>query len=247
MRIAFFVHCTSECTGRGIALRTQTVIAREDLLKIAPWAQHLTERELRRACEGIVCKNFSKGSYVCHRGDRLDSWTGVATGLLKVSAFSKTGKAISLTGIRSGGWVGEGAMLKDEPRQYDLVAMRDMQLALMNQVTFFWLYETSVGFNHFLVRQFNERLGQFIALVEHERTMDAPARLARTVAWLFNPVLYPEPGAHLDLSQEEIGLLSGLSRQSANKALKILERENLLSIERGGITVLDLPRLARYD
>jgi CRP/FNR family cyclic AMP-dependent transcriptional regulator len=217
------------------------------LLQIAPWAHDLSSQELQRACEGIVSKTFRKGSYVCHRGDRLDTWTGVATGLLKVSAFSKAGKPISFVGIRSGGWIGEGAMLKGEPRQYDLVAMRDTQLAMMNQSVFSWLYETSLGFNHFLVRQFNERLGQFIALVEHQRTMGAPARLARTVAWLFNPVLYPGPGNHLDLSQEEIGLLSGLSRQSVNKALKILERENLLTIERGGITILDLPSLAQYE
>jgi hypothetical protein len=37
-----------------------------------------------------------------------------------------------------------------------------------------------------------------------------------------------------------------VSRQVANKCLKILEEKRLLRLERGGITVLDLPRLARY-
>ena len=98
-------------------------------------------------------------------------------------------------------------MLKNEPRQYDLVALRDTRMALMDRATFLWLFENSVAFNRFLVSQFNERLGQFIALVEYDRMLDAPARVARNIAWLFNPALYRDHERHLEISQEEIGLL----------------------------------------
>jgi CRP-like cAMP-binding protein len=159
---------------------------------------------------------------------------------------SRTGKAVTLAGVRAGGWFGEGTILKDEPRQYDLVALRDTGMALMNRSTFLWLFENSVAFNRFLVRQFNERLGQFIALVEYDRMLDAPGRLARSIGWLFNPVLYRDLGMHLEISQEELGLLSGMSRQIANKSLKLLESKGLLRIEHRGVTVLDLARLSRY-
>ena len=86
-------------------------------------------------------------------------------------------------------------------------------LALMDQVTFFWLYENSVAFNRFLVAQLNERLGQFIGLVEYGRTLDVTARLARSIASLFNPILYPDLSRHLEITQEEeIGALSRASR-----------------------------------
>ena len=153
---------------------------------------------------------------------------------------------MTLAGIRAGGWFGEGTVLKNEPRHYDLVALRDTRLALMERATFLWLFENSVAFNRFLVRQLNERLGQFIALAEYDRMLDATGRLARNIAWLFNPVLYPNLGTQLEISQEEIGLLCGLSRQAANKSLQILEGKGLLRVEHGGITVLDLERLSRY-
>ena len=51
----------------------------------------------------------------------------------------------------------------------------------------------------------------------------------------------------MELSQEEIGHLSALSRQRANKALHELERVGLLRIEFGGVTVLDLPGLRQYS
>lgn len=222
------------------------MISAERLRQIAFWAADLSEREFEQARRGIVEKSYAKGAYICHRGDRLDSWTGVTAGLVKLSTVSRNGKAVTLAGLRAGGWFGEGTVLKNETRQYDLVALRDVGMALMDRSTFLWLFENSVGFNRFLVKQFNERLGQFIALVEYDRMLDAPARLARNVAWLFNPVLYRDLEMHLEISQEEIGLLSGMSRQMANKSLQVLEGKGLLRVERGGITVLGLERLARY-
>jgi CRP/FNR family cyclic AMP-dependent transcriptional regulator len=222
------------------------VITADHLRDIASWSHGLSDDEIERARKGIVEKPYAAGAYICHRGDRLDSWTGVASGLIKLSTISKTGKAVTLAGLREGGWFGEGTLLKNEPRQYDLVALRDTSMAFMSNATFFWLFEHSAAFNRFLVRQFNERLGQFIALVEYDRMLDATGRVARNIAWLFNPVLYRNPGLHLEISQEEIGSLSGVSRQAANQSLKTLEGKGLLRIEHGGITVIDLAGLSRF-
>lgn len=222
------------------------MITADHLRDIASWSRDLSEGEIERARKGITEKSYAAGSYICHRGDRLDSWTGVSGGLIKLSTVSKTGKAVTLAGLREGGWFGEGTLLKNEARQYDLVALRDTTMAFMSNATFFWLFEHSAAFNRFLVRQFNERLGQFIALVEYDRMLDATGRVARNIAWLFNPVLYRNPGLHLQISQEEIGSLSGVSRQAANQSLKTLEGQRLLRIEHGGITILDLQGLSRY-
>ena len=222
------------------------MISLERLRQIAFWSADLSEREAEQARRGIVEKAYDKGAFICHRGDRLDSWTGVVSGLIKLSTVSLSGKAVSLAGIRAGGWFGEGTILKNEARQYDLVTLRDTRIALMDRATFLWLFDNSVAFNRFLIRQFNERLGQFIALVEYDRMLDAPARVARNIAWLFNPTLYRDHERHLEISQEEIGLLSGVSRPIANKSLNELEERGLLRLERGGITVLNVEALGRF-
>jgi CRP/FNR family transcriptional regulator, cyclic AMP receptor protein len=168
------------------------------------------------------------------RGDLFDYWTGVVSGLARMSIISRNGKATTFTGIMAGAWFGEGSMLKNEARRYDIVALRDTRLAMMDRATFVWLFENSVAFNHCLVRQLNERLGQFIGLLEHGRTLDATARLARSIAMLFDPILGTDPGRHLEITQEEIGALSGISRQNANQCLKKLEKQGLLRLEYGG-------------
>ena len=50
----------------------------------------------------------------------------------------------------------------------------------------------------------------------------------------------------MQLSQEEIGYLSGVSRQRVNQALQVLEAAGLLKVEYGGLRILDLDGLRRF-
>jgi CRP-like cAMP-binding protein len=222
------------------------MIAADYLKRVAVWSRELTEREVEVARGGVVEKSYSADEFIFMRGDRFDYWTGVVGGLVRMGVVSRGGKAMTFTGLTSGAWFGEGSVLKNEPRRYDMVALRDTKLALMDRSSFMWLFENSVGFNRFLVGQLNERLGQFIGLLEGGRTLDATGRLARGIASLFNPILYPDLARHLEITQEEIGALSGLSRQNANQCLKRLEKEGLLKLEYGGVTIIDLERLRHY-
>jgi CRP/FNR family transcriptional regulator, cyclic AMP receptor protein len=222
------------------------MISREYIRRIAVWSRDLGEREIDVARGGIVEKSYHTNEAIFVRGDHFDYWTGVVSGLVRMGIVSRGGKATTFTGLTAGAWFGEGTILKNEPRRYDVVALRDSRLALMDRTTFFWLYENSAAFNRFLVTQLNERLGQFIAFVEYGRTLDATARLARSIASLFNPILYPEVNRHLEITQEEIGAMSGISRQNANQCLKRLEKQGLLRLEYGGVTIVDLDGLRSY-
>lgn len=216
------------------------MITSERLSAIAHWSLELSDNERERARRGIVEKNYGSGAFICHQGDRFDCWTGMIDGLVQLSTFSDSGRTVTLAGLSPGAWFGEGSVLKSEKRRYDLIALRQSRLALMDMATFFWLFENSVAFNRFLVRQFNERLSQFMGLVEHDRMATAPVRVARALSLLFNPHLNPRSHeAVLAITQEEIGLLSGLSRQVTNKALKTLESKGFVRVERGAIHLGD--------
>ncbi len=221
--------------------------AKAELGQVAIWADALSETEAARALKGLSERRYDAGAYVFHRDDRLDYWTGVVTGLVKLGAISVHGKEISFAGVGAGGWFGEGSILKNEARKYDCVALRETRLALLNRACFDWLCENSVGFNRFLVRQLNERMGQFIAMIEHDRIHDPAARVARNIAWLLNPVLYPNTQARIAITQEEVGMLAGVSRQSANRSLSQLADAGLIVLERGGLLVLDAQALSRYE
>ena len=231
----------------GDATVDAIMIAADYLKRIAAWSRELNDREIEVARAGIVEKSYrcQRISFSCAA---IPSTTGPASSraLPGWVPCPSGGKAASFAGLTAGAWFGEGSVLKNEPRRYDVVALRDTRLALMDRSTFFWLFENSVAFNRFLVRQLNERLGQFIGALEYGRTLDATGRVARSIASLFNPILYPDLTRHLEITQEEIGALSGISRQNANQCLKRLEKAGLLRLEYGGVTIIDLERLRHY-
>ena len=176
-----------------------------------------------------------------------DQWIGVIEGLVKMSVSQADGRHTTFTGVTAGGWAGEGSMLKPGPWRYDGVAARESRLACVPRHTFERLVTTNLAFNHFLLSHLNARLSLFIGLVEYDRLLGPSARVARCLASLFHTDLYPRVGDFVQLSQEEIGLLSGVSRQRTNEALHELERAGLLRVEFGGATVLDLAGLRNYS
>ena len=109
--------------------------------------------------------------------------------------------------------------------------------------TFHALLDRSLPFNRFLMNQLNERLGQFIAAREIDRQSDPDVRVARSLAALFNPVLFPGVGQMLRITQQELALLVGLSRQRVNQALSALAAQGAIRVEYGGLRVLNLQAL----
>jgi len=220
--------------------------ALRNLLRRTLWAKQLTPEQMTRVEADTFAQCVPKGAYICRKGEIADTWIGVIDGLAKINNLSSEGKSVTFTGIASGSWFGEGSLLKQEARKYDVVALRDSRVARMPAKTFAWLLDNSLPFTRFLLMQLNERLAQFIAMVEFDRLLDVDARVARCLASLFNSHLYPGTDMLLQISQEEVGYLSGASRQRANQALQVLEKEGLLKVDYGGIQILDVEGLRRF-
>lgn len=214
-----------------------------DRLREAPWARHLTAEQWARVDAETQVVQYAAGTVVSREGARAQHWVGVLDGMVKVDTVSADGRGTTFIGVSSGGWLGEGSILKRELRPYEVIALRDSWIALMPTRTFDWLFETSLAFNHFLVHQLNARLGQFVAVVESHRMQSTTAQVAVCVAELFNPALCSVTSDALYLSQEEIARLCGLSRQTANRALHELQAAGFVRIQYGTIHVLDVEGL----
>ena len=93
------------------------------------------------------------------------------------------------------------------------------------------------------MNQLNERLGQFVAARETERLSSPNMRVARSLAALFNPVLFPAVEEVLRITQQELAYLVGLSRQRVNEALTVLESHGAIRVAYGGLIVSDLQLL----
>ena len=211
-----------------------------------PWLQALAPAERARALADLRVVRTEPGELICRVGRPATFWLGLVDGLLKMSNDSAHGMPMTFTGVPPGGWFGEGTVLKHEVYRYNIQALRSSLVAGITVQTFDWLLDHSIGFNRFVMNQLNERLGQFIAAREIDRMTHPDERVARNLAALFHPVLYPGVGTLLRITQQELGYLVGLSRQRVNEALRVLQAAGVIRIEYGGVRVLDLNGLRAY-
>jgi CRP-like cAMP-binding protein len=216
-----------------------------DAMEIAdiPWLDALLPEERARVLDDLKVLQVEGGELLCRVGRPATYWFGVVDGLLKMSNDTAMGLPVTFTGVAPGGWFGEGTVIKREPYRYNIQALRKSVVAGLGVETFHWLLDRSIPFNRFVIRQLNERLGQFIAAREIDRMTNPDARVALSLGSLFHPTLYPGVGTVLRITQRELGYLVGLSRQRVNEALRALQAQGLIRVEYGGVQVLDLEGL----
>lgn len=208
-----------------------------------PWLASLESAQRMRAVAAIRVGEAEAGDYLCRIGRPVTYWLGLIDGLLKMSNDDSSDVNVTFTGVAPGGWFGEGTLLKHEPYRYNIQALRSSVVAGVPVETFDWLLDNSIGFNRFVMKQLNERLGQFIGALETDRLTNPEQRVARSLAALFHPQLYPNVGETLRITQQELAYLAGLSRQRVNLALKVLQDKAWIRLTYGGVQVLDLDSL----
>ena len=235
-----------ERSGPSLPLHTRARAPQRAELDSIPWLTALQADEHQRVVADLRVVQVAAGELLCRVGRPATFWFGVLDGLLKMSNNSSQGIPITFTGVPPGGWFGEGTVIKRETYRYNIEALRKSVVAGITVDTFHWLIERSIPFNRFITQQLNERLGQFIAAREIDRLSDPDARVARSLAALFHPVLYPGVGEMLRITQLELAYLVGLSRQRVNTALQTMQQAGVIRIEYGGVRVLDLQALRAY-
>jgi CRP-like cAMP-binding protein len=227
----------------GTVLRDRARAPTQEELAEIPWLKSLTPTERERAVAALVVGDAEAGDHICRFGRPVTYWFGLVDGLLKMSNDDSQGPVITFTGVAPGGWFGEGTVLKHEQYRYNILALRRSRVAGLPVETFDWLLDHSIGFNRFVMHQLNERLGQFIAAREIDRLNSPDLRVARNLASLFHPLLSPNVGGVLRITQQELAYLVGLSRQRVNEALTTLAAKGWIRVEYGGLRVLDLVAL----
>jgi CRP/FNR family transcriptional regulator, cyclic AMP receptor protein len=207
-----------ETTPIPLAARARSLSSAE--LRDIPWLHALQSQERERAVDDLRVVQVHTGELLCRVGKPPTYWFGVIDGLLKMSNDTAMGVPITFTGVPPGGWFGEGTVIKREAYRYNIQALRNSTVAGISVETFHCAREI-------------------------DRLSDPDVRVARSLAALFHPLLYPGVGSLLRITQTELGYLVGLSRQRVNKALHHLQDAALIRIEYGGLRVLDLDGLRK--
>ncbi len=219
-----------------IAFDKELVLAGHFLL------QHLGRDELRRLAATTTLAHYPARSLIFQKGDPGSSMMAVIRGKVKICTQSVDGKELVLNIINRGGLFGEIALLDGEPRTADAVALEETDLLVLERSRFQPFLSERPDLALRLITVLCKRLRQTSEHLEDTMFFEAPSRLARSLLRPAEAFGKPDgAGTRLDikLSQQQLGNLVGVSRESANKQLGEWQRGGLIDIAGGIITLRD--------
>ncbi len=215
-------------------------VNREAILANHFLLRHLRPEELSRLSASATITRRAARQTIFEKGDKGVSLMAVLAGKVKICTYSADGKELILNIIDVGGLFGEIAVLDGHPRSANAVAIEETELLVLerNRLMPFLTGDQEIASRLFAV--LCQRLRQTSEQLEDALLRDAPARLARCLLRLSDTHGMREGSAvslTIRLSQQQLGNLIGMSRESVNKHEVEWIRAGYLSKKNGWLRI----------
>jgi CRP/FNR family transcriptional regulator len=218
------------------------------LLERVPLFDGLTPAEVDELAKVAVPRTYEAGQVVFREGDQGDTCFVVKSGAIKISR-EHGGRTIALAELRVGDMFGELSMFGGEVRSATAAALEDTAaIALLagdvrrllagNPEIALKMLETMAD----RVRATNQRLA-------NQSFQTVAGRVAGVLLQLVDARQSEGASASdvlVETTQADIAQLAGASRESASRFLATLERQGLVTTQRGKVIVHDPGALRNY-
>lgn len=188
-----------------------------------------------------------EGERLFTRGASAEGLCCVTAGALRVGALQPDGSETLLGYVEPYQWFGEISLLDGLPRTHDAVADADTTVWQVPQAELRAWLDAHPAHWQDVARLACAKLRIAFTMLEDIAHLPLEQRLAKRL-WLVshgNGTRPDAPRRRLRLPQEHLALMLGVSRQSANKALRALEDKGVLKLRYGTIELVDVAALAR--
>ena len=196
------------------------------------------EQAARRV--GALRVRFHAGETIFRPGDSARGWIVVESGRVRVGLTADTGREVVLYRLGAGDscLLTTSALLSDERMLAEAVAETDVAARLVPVAAFERLLAEDAAFRRAVLRNYAERVGELVVVIQDVLFHALPERLARLL------VARAHDGA-VEATHQAIAAELGSAREVVTRALNRFEREGLIRIERARIVIADADRLAR--
>ena len=223
----------------------RALTAIEDILRGNPYFADLDESQLSAIERAVVERSYRRGDPVFLEGDTCEGLYVVKAGRVRVYKISPEGREQVLLIAGPGDTFNEVPVFDGGPNPASVEALEPTVLLLLPKSALLAMVEAQPELGRAFMRTFAARLRQLVGLVEELSFKTVTGRVARILLEQLPISAGGESGqSPRRLTQREIAAMAGTAREVAGRALKALEQQGAIRIERGRIVIIDRQRLA---
>jgi CRP-like cAMP-binding protein len=196
-----------------------------------PWFSALPLGERQALLAAGECLTLHTGEMLYRQGDPPGGFIGVSSGAFKVSTLRADGREGILALIEAGNWFGETSLFDQLPRPHDVTALEPSEVMVVGRTAFEALM-VSPAFARAMGALLSTRVRLLYSLVEDALLRSISTRVARRLMALArgDATLARDCRSVLPVSQEQLAMMLGVTRQTLSKELKALERDGILLV-----------------
>jgi CRP/FNR family cyclic AMP-dependent transcriptional regulator len=210
------------------------------LLAANPFFASLGQEAIEAVAVLCMSRHLDRAEVLFLKGDAGDALYAVRRGQIRIATGTSSGRRLTLNLLGSGDVFGEVALLDGRPRTADALAVEPTDLYMIHRRDFLDLLLKRPSVAIRIIEFLCERIRWMSAQMEERALLPLETRLAyRLVA------LTEDYGADLHVSQEELAIFVGATRESVNRQLQTWRRQGLVELSRNRIRVLHPPRLCK--
>ena len=216
----------------------------QDILRQTPYFADADQSQLDAIARAVLERSYRRGDPVFLEGDSCEGLYVVKSGRVRVYKISPEGREQVLLIAGPGDTFNEVPVFDGGPNPASVEALEPTVLLLLPRSVLLAMVETQPKLGRAFMRTFAIRLRQLVGLVEELSFKTVTGRVARILLEQL-PASTGEGGqSPRRLTQREIAAMAGTAREVAGRALKALEQQGAIRIERGRIVIVDRERLA---
>ena len=212
-----------------------------------PWFAHLPADVQSLLSQHAVIKPYQKSQMIRAIGISKDAALHlILSGTIRICNVSASGHAMTLAHLSSGEWFGEISIIDDNPRTHDAWTINKVNLlSIPRNVVIQTAQLHPILYKH-LALITCKRIRKAFDWIDDATSLNTSARLASMLIGLISD--YGKPVGNdikidLRLSQEELGFMLGTTRQTINKIIQSWQKQALIDMHYGFITIKNKPQL----
>ncbi|WP_337187777.1 Crp/Fnr family transcriptional regulator [Phenylobacterium sp.] len=204
-----------------------------------PWFTSLAPGRRQALLDRARSSSAPTGARVYGVGDPPDGLWAVVGGEVRLVSYPAVGIESVAMILAPGAWFGELSVLDGGPRPHDAVVVRPAELLHVPLAAFEQVAAAHPLIYRDLGRLVCSRQRSALTFMGQAIAQPIAVRLARVLAGAARA----SGRAQVQVRQEDLAAMVGVSRQTANRTLRGFERAGLIELAYGRITVCDPERL----
>lgn len=210
------------------------------------WVEDLSSGVRKALLEKARIKSFQDGTTIYAQGDPVTDVFQIITGEIRQCILTEDGQEVLMYIYRPGDLVGDSSVVDDDPYAVTILCRGEVTTRAWSIKEFAALRSTYPEIEAAISAQSSRRLRSALKLLEELLTQPVAARVASRFFRLSEMIGASGDDVDLPLSQADIGLMVGSTRQSVNRVVTELRKLKLIETDYGKVVVKDSEGLKRY-